>query len=293
MAINLGNIDLSNFSNLNIPAADPNVQTALGAVRIGTPGTDPSTLNPKDIDALIKARTPEALRLVREGSAEQLRLAELAGQAQREPLEQFDDLRAFEEQAAILGLSGQPAQEQAISGIPVSDFQRELNRRQLAQQQRQAFASGDVSGASLLAGQQLAAGQQADIITRRLAELEPLAGQARTIRSTLSELDEAARNRQAQILGARGTQLSNIRIGGAAPVISGIQQRADISGLQGIAAANERGQLTEALAGLGGRFFQSQPVQSGINTAVNLGGFDRAGFGTDEFGLTAFQDPFA
>jgi hypothetical protein len=266
------------------------VATTLGDVNIGAPIsiTDDKY---KNIDALIKSRTPQALDLIRGSSEEAMRLAELAGQEQRSPLESFLDSRAFDEQNALLGLSGAEAQQAAIGNIPVSEFDRELNRRQSAQQQRQAFASGDVSGASLLAGQQLGAQQQANIIQNRLSELEPLVSTERGLRTSLADIDEASRARQAQLLSGRGTQLANIRIGAAAPLIEGIQNRASISGLQTIADAQaKQGQLS-ALSGLAGNL--SQAFQPQINHAVNQGGFQRAGFGTDEFGLSAFQDPFA
>lgn len=293
IGIDLSGIDLSGIDKLTPGAIEQSTQTALGNVAFGDKSSDPNTLRPQDIEALIQSRSPEALGLIGQSSGEALRLAELAAGEQRAPLEQFAGLEAFEEQNRLLGLSGQEAQTQAIAGIPVSGFNRELNRRQRAQQQRQAFAGGDVSGASLLGQQQLAAGQQADIIQGRLAELDPLVSTARGVRSTLSGIDEATRARQANLLSGRGVQLANIRMGATAPLIESTLQRAELSGLRGIASAQQQAQQQNQLASLAGQAFQSQPVQQGFTNAIQLGGFDRAGFGTDQFGFTATQDPFA
>lgn len=264
------------------PQAPSTVRTALGGVEFGGVGTDVGLGGVEDIDALIKARTPEALGLIRQGSAEQLRLAERAAGAQAGPLEQFGGLEAFRERSAILGLRGTTAQEQAIGNIPVSEFNRELNRRQRATQARTAFARGDVSGASLLGAQNLAAGQQADIIQGRLGELDPLIAASRGVRSTLSGIDEATRARQAQILSGRGTQLADIRIGATAPLIEGTLQRAELSGLQGISAANQKAQIQNQLAALAGKFApqigsffsqpQTQPI-TGFQAQIPEAGF--------------------
>ncbi len=267
-------LDFRNFglSNLAPPPPPPSniVQTALGGVEFGQSSADIGLAGVEDIDALIRARTPEALGLIRQGSGEQLRLAELAAGERTRPLEQFAGLEAFDEQNALLGLRGLGVQRQAIGNIPVSEFNRELNRRRSVQQRRQAFAGGDVSGASLLAGQQLAAGQQADIIQGRLSELAPLISTARGVRSTLSGIDEATRARQAQILGGAGTQLANVRIGSTAPLIQSTLQGAEISGLQGIASANRQANIQNQLAGLAGQFapqiagFFNQPTSQPI-----------------------------
>jgi hypothetical protein len=207
----------------------------------------------QSIDELIAARTPEAIGLIEEGTTEALRLSEEAQRAARDPLQRFADLAAFEEQSRILGLSGEEAQREAIAGIPVSEFTRELNRRQRAGQIRRAVAGGDVSGASLLAQSQLGAQQQADIIQNRLAQLEPLAATARAARTTQSQIDEASRARQAQLLSGRGSQIANIRLGVAAPIISSLQQRAELSGLRGIASAQQQANVANQLAQAAGQ----------------------------------------
>ena len=228
------------------------VQTALGPIDLGAP-TSVGTTGFEDIDALIQARQPEALGLVRQGSAEALRLAQLAAQQPQQALSPYAGLEAFQEQQALLGLSGQAAQQQAIAGIPVSPFEQEVQRRQRETLLRQAVAGGDLSGATIQSAQQLSGEQQLSNIQGRLSQLEPLAAAARGIRTTLSQQAEAARNREAQLLSARGTQLANIRLGVAAPQVSSIQQRAELSGLSGIAKAQQEGQLMESLSGAFGR----------------------------------------
>ena len=87
----------------------------------------------ESIDDLISSRTPEALGILNQGSEEQLRLARLGTQAGLAPLQEVDDLRAFEEQQSILGQRGEEAQEFAIGNIPESQFDTELRRRQQQQ----------------------------------------------------------------------------------------------------------------------------------------------------------------
>lgn len=233
------------------PSYGGTVQTALGDIRLPGP-TSVGTTGFEDIDALIRARQPEALGLIREGTAEAQRLAGLSA-AEIEPLRRFGDLAAFEEQQALLGLSGKEAQRAALAGIPVSPLEQEANRRQMETLLRQAAAGGDISGATLMQSQQLGGQQQLATIQNRLSQLEPLAAIARSTRGTLSQQAEAARGRQAQLASARGTQLANIRLGVAAPVVSSIQQRAELSGLQTIQAAQQKAQMANQLAGLAGR----------------------------------------
>lgn len=213
--------------------------------------------NPQDqfasIDELITARTDPALGLLQQGSDEQLRLARLGTQAGIAPLQQADDLRAFEEQQSILGFRGREAQEQAIGGIPVSQFNQELQKRQRQQLTRGAAARGEAGGgATIAAGSQLAGAQQADIIQQRLAQLEPLAALSRGVRGTISSLQEQGRVGEAQIQSGLGTQQANIRLGATAPQIQGRLNQAELSGLQGIASADLKAQQQNQLAGLAG-----------------------------------------
>ena len=222
-----------------------------GSVKAAGPGGIQS------IDDLIRERTPEALGLLQQGSDEALRLTELGRQAATDPLQQFTDLAAFNEQQALLGTSGAQAQEQAIGNIPVSAFDRQLQDRRRRTQLRQANAAGELgSGATILGAQQLAGRQQADIISKRLSELEPLVAVSRGVRSTLSGIDEAAGVDRAQIQTGLGTQQGNIRLGSTAPLIQSNLNQAELSGLRGIGKANERGQIASQLATLAGQFTQ-------------------------------------
>ena len=207
----------------------------------------------ESIDDLISSRTPEALGILNQGSEEQLRLARLGTQAGLAPLQEVDDLRAFEEQQSILGQRGEEAQEFAIGNIPESQFDTELRRRQQQQLMRGAAASGEAGGgATLQAGQQLAGAQQANFIQQRLAQLSPLVAASRGIRSTMSGLSEQGRVGEAQIQSGLGTQLANIRLGAAAPQIASIQRGAELSGLQGISSANQQASRNNQLASLAG-----------------------------------------
>mgnify|MGYP003626000456 CR=1 FL=1 len=208
------------------------------------------------VDDLIQARTPQALSILQQGSNQQLDLSRQATQSSLDPLQQVDDLRGFNEQQAILGLQGGAAQEQAIGSIPVSQFNRELQRRQQQQLNRGASARGELGGgASIQAGQQLAGAQQANIIQQRLAQLEPLAALSRSVRGDMASVIEGGAVNEANIQQGLGTQMANIRLGSTAPQIQGIQNAAEISGLQGISSANQRAQTNNQLASLAGTFF--------------------------------------
>jgi len=210
----------------------------------------------ESIDQLIAARTPEALGILQQGSDKQLALSRQATQAALDPLQRVDDLRGFNEQQAILGLQGQEAQERAIGNIPESQFDQELQRRQQQQLTRGAAARGELGGgATIQAGQQLAGAQQANIIQQRLAQLEPLAALSRSVRGDASSIIEQGRVNEANIQQGLGTQMANIRLGATAPQIQGIQNAAEISGLQGISSANQRAQTNNQLASLAGTFF--------------------------------------
>jgi hypothetical protein len=233
------------------PSADPDeIARILNEIRRAGKGGEF-----KNIDELITGRSGQAIDLLRQGSAEQLRLARLGTEAGVAPLEAQIDLRALEEQQSILGQRGLAEQEAAISNIPVSAFNRELQRRQRQQLTRGAAASGELGGgATIAAGSQLAGAQQSDVIQRRLAELEPLAKASRGLSSTVSQLREQGRVGEAQLQSGLGTQVSNIRLGVVAPQIQSRISEAELSGLRGIASAQRSGQTAQQLAGLAGVF---------------------------------------
>ena len=214
--------------------------------------------NYDSIDALIQGRTGEALNILDVGSKQQLGLQRAATEAGLAPLRKMDDMRAFNEQQSLLGLNGVQAQQQAIGGIPISDFESEMQRRQQKQLQRGAAARGELGGgATFEAGAQLAGAQQSNIIQNRLSQLEPLVALSRGVRSDMSGQIESGAVRQANIQSGLGTQQGNIRLGAAAPTIQGIQDRAEISGLQGIASANRQASQNNQLANLAGTFATS------------------------------------
>jgi hypothetical protein len=240
---------------VRLSAIPTNISTSLADVSLGPQGSGAFQQDFKSIDELIQARTDPALALLTGGSEEALRLSQLAQQAGASPLEQFLDFQAFEEQQDLLGTRGEEAQAAAIAGIPLSDFDRELQARQQKGFLRQASARGERgSGATLFGGQQLAGQQQSNIIQRRLSELEPLVAASRGISSTLSAGDEASRARQAQLQSALGPQIANIRLGAAAPLVESTLQRGELSGLRKLGQANVSAQRTQQVAGLAGQF---------------------------------------
>ena len=266
-----------------LPVSDlsGDVNTSLADVALGGPANVPDKV--RNIDQLIETRTPEALSLLEGGSQEAVRLSQLAQRAGTDPLQQFAGLGAFNEQQALLGTSGAAAQEQAIGNIPVSQFDRELQRRQTIGQQRQASAAGERgSGASLLGAQQLAGAQQADVIQTRLQQLQPLAQVSRGARTAISGIDEASRLRQADLQGQLGTQQAAIRFGTTAPLIESRLSQAELGGLQRIASADQRGEIAGQLASIAGRFVPqqqttTQPPQPTFETSIPEAGSVRVG----------------
>jgi hypothetical protein len=212
-----------------------------------------SDSNIESVDDLIRQRTPEAIGILNQGAEDQIGLARQGLSAALAPLQEVDDLRAFEEQQSLLGERGLEAQEFAIGNIPVSQFDRELASRREKQLIRGAAARGEVGGgATLEAGQQLAGAQQANFIQQRLAQLSPLVSAARGIRSDMSAMSEQGAVNEAQVQSGLGTAIGNVRLGAAAPQISAIQRDAEISGLQGISSANRIASRNNQLAGLAG-----------------------------------------
>jgi hypothetical protein len=233
------------------------IQTGLGAVDFGGAQLAPESFS--DVDALIESRTEPALGLLEQGSSEKLRLQELGLGEAVDPLQSLVDSSAFEEQQSLLGLRGQDAQRQSIGSIPLTDFDREFQRRQQQRLLRGAAARGEAGGgATLQAGAQLAGAQQADIIGRRLAQLEPLSSLQRGLSGTISQLQESGLAQRANTEAALGTQLAGIRLGTTAPQIQALQNRAELSGLRGIAKAQQQGQIAQQLTGLAGTFFGGQ-----------------------------------
>lgn len=235
----------------NLAGTDPNrILEILAQLDDGTGNSDF-----EDIDDLITGRSGQAIDLLTQGSNEQLRLSRAGTEAGAAPLEALQDFRAFDEQQAILGLSGQAAQEAAIGNIPVSQFDQELNRRQKQQLLRGASASGEIGGgATLAAGAQLAGAQQSDIIQRRLADLEPAVTASRGLASSISGIREQGRVTEAGIQSGLATQAANIRLGVVAPQIQSSLNEAELSGLAGISSAQRSGQTATQLAGLAGIF---------------------------------------
>ena len=237
------------------------LRTDLGT--FNTPGKISGIQGAYSIDNLIRTRTPLASDLLTQGSEFARKRSREGFREARGLLRGFDDLSALREQNALLGLLGERRQQRAINNIPVSEFDAELQRRQRETLARSAAVSGDIgSGFGLQQAQNLGAAQRIEAYQNRLAELEPLVATSRSVRSTLSGMEEAQGAREAQIKTGLGTQLANIRLGAAAPIIQANMQQASLSGLQGIAQAQQRGQIASQLAGLAGQFFTPSAPQT-------------------------------
>jgi len=237
------------------------LKTDLGA--FNTPGEVSGVQGAYSLDNLIRTRTPLATDLLKQGAAFAEDTSRQGFREARGLLRGFDRPDATREQNALLGLLGADRQQQAINNIPVSEFDAELQRRQRETLARGAAATGDLgSGFGLQQAQNLGGAQRFETYQNRLAELEPLAATSRSVRSTLAGMEEARGARGAQIRTGLGTQLANIRLGAAAPIIQANMQQASLSGLQGIAQSQQQGQVASQLAGLAGQFFTPSTPQT-------------------------------
>ena len=249
------------FADLGASLAQGDPSNALVDATRGGFLVTPGSRNDKSygsVDELIQGRTGEALNILNMGERQQSLLSGAATQGKLDSLRQMDDMRAFNEQQSLLGLNGVQAQQQAIGGIPISDFETEMQSRQQKQLQRNAAARGELGGgATFEAGAQLAGAQQANVIQNRLSQLEPLVALSRGVRSDMSNVIESGAVDRANIQSGLGTAQGNIRLGAAAPTIQSIQNRAELSGLQGIAKANSQASMNNQLAGLAGSIGQS------------------------------------
>jgi hypothetical protein len=226
----------------------------------------------QNIEDLIRQVSPEAIGLVEGGARTAADLTSQATQQAIGGLQPFAGTEALQEQRALLGLGGLEAQQAAIAGIPVSGAQQEAQRRERETQLRRAAAGGGLgSGATLLGAQQLAGAQQSSNIFNRLSELGGLTDVSQRARSSISGLLEAGGAREAALLGGIGPQISSILLGGAAPIVQARQQQAELSGLRGIASANQRSQILGQLAQLGGQFFGQGGGDAFAQTAGQFG----------------------
>ena len=243
--------------SVSTPAFNP-ISSSTAFDFLLNPNTDVGAVtNLSSIDDLVQRRTPQALSILGQGNQQQLAFQRQGLDDATAPLQALRDNRAFEEQRAILGLEGDQAQQQAIGNIPVSDFDQELIRRQRQQLLRQAAASGERgSGATLESAGRLAGVQQANIISNRLAQLEPAAALDRSLASAISKLSEAGLVNQAETQLGLGTQQANVRLGAVAPQIQTLQNQAELSGLNRIASANRQANLINQGASLLGGLFK-------------------------------------
>ena len=144
---------------------------------------------------------------------------------------------AIGQQQALLGLSGQEAQQQAFSGLEESAGQRFLRDRQEKALLRNASAIGGLGGGNVrTALQQQAAGFAQQDIENQFGRLGQLAGQGQGASTNIAELGsgaatsianlqgQAAAARASGVLGAQEQRASStgqlLQLGGA--IIGGI-----------------------------------------------------------------------
>lgn len=249
--------------------------TSVGGINFGT-GAAPYSGNITSTDDLIARMSPQAEAILRQGTADAVDLTGQGLSAQIAQLSGYQNRAALDEQSAILGLSGADAQRQAISNIPVSAAERELQEMEAERLRRQGAATGNLtSGAGLLSQQQLGAQQSASRISNRLNELESLAGIDRQVASDISRLTEAAGARTAGLQSGLGNQLSSVYLGTAPAAVQSMQARAELDGLRRIGAANNQANTYSQLANLAGQGYQAyQAYQAAQADPYGFGGAD-------------------
>ncbi len=242
--------------------------TPIGAINFIAPEeVDYSNYKIKNIDRVIERSTPESIALIQQGFGEQGRLTRDAIKTGIQPLQQFADPSAYLEQQALLGTLGADEQRAAIEGINLTAAQAEADQTQQEALRRSLAATGDIgSGYGIQSAQRLGGAQVAQRVQDRLSQLEPLAQISRSVRNTISELEEAGGQRLAQQSLSRGGNLSSIRLGAGAQAAQSALQKAELEGLQGIAQQQQQsGALSSAVGLLG----QATPAIS--NWAANQG----------------------
>lgn len=260
---------LWNFSGITAPQ-----QASVAGINLNQVNQGPKVTSQDD---LIKQATPQAEQLIKQGTSDAIALTQGGLDKQLAALTGFQDPTAFAEQQALLGLSGREAQQQAISGIPLSAAERESEAMQMEQLRRQAAAGGNLSsGSGLLSRQNLGAQQQASRIANRLSELETLAGIDRQIAGDISRLYEAAGGRTATLQQGQGTQLANVYLGTAPAAAQSMQSRAELEGLRKIGSANAQQAMIGQLANLAGQGFNAYHAYQGSISA------DPYGFGSSD-----------
>jgi hypothetical protein len=243
---------------------DQVAQNQLGSINGINYGSSPSgAANAQNVDDIIKSSLPFAKDILNAGTGSAIDLARQGTAQSEQRMRGFLNPRALEEQANLLGVNGQQAQQAAISNLPISAAQQELDRRERVGFNRMAAARGELGGgATLLGAGQIAGQQQQNRIGGRINELEQLAGIDRQLLSDAARQRESAESRVAALQGGLGTQIANVGLGLTAPVVESMQTQADIQGLRGIASANASAQRAGQVANLAGQVFSPQNIQA-------------------------------
>lgn len=151
-----------------------------------------------------------------EAVAEERRQFDISREA-AEPFRQAG-LGALEQQQALLGLSGQEAQQQALAGFQDSPGQQFIRQRQERALLRNQAAIGGLGGGNVrTALQQQAAGFAQQDFQNQLARLGGIAGQGQVATTNIAQLGAGTAGSIGQLLQAGGqAQASGILGAGAA-----------------------------------------------------------------------------
>jgi hypothetical protein len=153
-------------------------------------------------DAAIEASNVQAAASLA-GAEEQRRQFDIS-QEQASPFREAG-VGALGQQQALLGLSGQEAQQTAFAGLEESPGQRFIRDRQERALLRNASATGGLGGGNVLTAlQQQAAGFAQQDIQNQFGRLGQLAGQGQSITTSQAQLGGQVSQNIAGLLGQEG-----------------------------------------------------------------------------------------
>jgi len=198
-------------------------------VKVGTLGLVPDVLGIKEGEKAARQAGDIQAQGAQAGIDEQRRQFDVT-QGNLKPFQQAG-VSALDQQQALLGLSGQDAQQTAFSGLQESAGQQFLRRRQEKALLRNASAIGGLGGGNVrTALQEQATGFAQQDIQNQFGRLGQVAGQGQAATTSLGQF---------------GSQ--------TAGNIANLGQRASEARASGILGAQQQGaQATSGILGLGG-----------------------------------------
>ena len=148
---------------------------------------------------------------------------------------------ALGQQQALLGLSGQEAQQAAFAGLEESPGQRFIRDRQERSLLRNASATGGLGGGNVLTAlQEQATGFAQQDIQNQFGRLGQLAGQGQATATGSAQLGGQQASNVAGLLGQQGAARASGVLGAQQAQAQGTQNVLQLAGLAAAAFSDER-----------------------------------------------------